>query len=138
MAATELMAVVDSPSIGGLRSDGLFWTYVEQDNVDAAMNRDAFVQFARDSEMRRRLGDLGLVSPAAVEDSRVFRREFGEVLGEVGPRIRGLRDDPELKKLAEDPEVIAMVQRGDTLALIGHPGVQRIVERVSSQTTTTQ
>jgi uncharacterized membrane protein required for colicin V production len=138
MAATEIQAVVDSPAIEGLRADGLFWTYVEHGNVDAAMNRMAFAKLSRDDEMRRRLGDLGLVEEEAVEDPRAFREAFGAVLGEVGPRIKGLRDDPELKKLAEDPEVIAMVQRGDTLALIGHPGVQSIVGRVSSQTATTQ
>ena len=137
MAATQLQAVVDSPAIERLRSDGLFWTHVEHGNVDAAMNRLAFIELSKDEEMRTRLGDLGLVGPQAVDDPRVFREEFGAVLGEVGPRIKGLRDDPELKKLAEDPEVIAMVQRGDTLSLIGHPGVRRIVERVSSQATHT-
>ena len=132
MAVTELQILVDDPAISSLSSDPMFWTYVEHGNVDSAMNRMAFLKLARDDSMRRRLGDLGLVDEASVADAHAFRVEFGQVLAEVGPRIKGLRNDPELQALAKDPEVIAMVQQGDTFALLGHPGIQSLVDRVSS------
>ena len=34
---------------------------------------------------------------------------FYEMLEQVGPRIRGLRENPELNALMNDPEVVAMV-----------------------------
>ena len=133
MATTELRALVDAPAIASLRDDRMFWTYVEHGNVDAAMNRRGFAQLAGDDAMRQRMGDLGLVDAASVEDPRAFRDEFGQVLREVGPHIRGLRNDPELQALAEDPEVMGMVQRGDTLALIRHPGILALASRVGSE-----
>jgi hypothetical protein len=51
----------------------------------------------------------------------------------VGPRIRGLRDDPELQKLIADPEVASLIQSGDTLALLGHPGFRDFVSHVASR-----
>ena len=50
----------------------------------------------------------------------------------MGPRLRGLRDDPELARLMEDPEVVAMVEAGNTWALMGHSGFQQLVARVAS------
>lgn len=132
-AISNMEAVMESESIAGLRSDPLFWTYVEHDNVDAALNRASFRLLATDPDLRRQLANLGLVSPEAAADARVFREDVSDVLGAVGPRIRGLRDDPELRALVEDPQVVAMLQSGDTMGLLRHPGFRDLVERVTSR-----
>ena len=75
----------------------------------------------------------GLVPQAAADDVRQFRDEMANVLREVGPRIRHLKNDPELQALAEDPEVIGILQSGDTLALLQHPGFRKLVDRVTSE-----
>jgi hypothetical protein len=92
----------------------------------------SFLKLMRDDTLRRRLADLGMVDEDAALDPRAFRRQTAEVLAEVGPRIRGLRNDPQLRALVEDPQVVAMLQEGDTLRLLGHPGFRDLVERVTS------
>ena len=52
------------------------------------------------------------------------------VLHEVGPRLRGLRDDPALRELLADPDVAAAVQSGDHLALFSNPEFRAVVARV--------
>lgn len=133
VALSEFQAVLDDPNIARLRGDELFWSYVESGNVDAALNRVSFQRVQRDDALRRRMADLGLVGEDAAVDTRAFRDAMAEVLREVGPRIRGLKNDPELQRLMEDPEVVAMLQSGDTLGLLGHPGFRGLVQRVSSQ-----
>ena len=132
-AVEELQGVLDSRNVASLREDPLFWTYVEHGNVDAAMNRGAFQRVLRDRELRTRLADLGLVAPEAADDPAVFRDDVGEVLRQVGPRLRGLRDDPELHALLEDPQVVAMLQSGDTIGLLRHPGFRGLVDRVTAR-----
>lgn len=129
-AIADLQAVMEHPAIDALRSDALFWTYVEHGSVHAAMNRSSFLQLSQDETLRRQLGELGLVDEAAAADSRAFREAAAEVLLEVGPRIRGLREDPALQELMRDPEVVAAVQSGDHLALMTHPGFQAVVAHV--------
>lgn len=133
LALEEVQAVLEDRNVASLRGDALFWSYVEHGNADAAMNRAAFTRLAGDPELRRRLADLGLVDPAAVDDVQLFRRDVGEVLRQVGPRLRGLREDPELQALLEDPQVVAMVQSGDTLGLLRHEGFRSLVDRVTAR-----
>ena len=121
---------MDHPAIGDLSSDPLFWTYVEHGNVDAAMNRASFLRLTYDQTLRQQLGDLGLVDAQAAADAGAFRAAAGEVLREVGPRIRGLRKDPALQELMQDPEVAAAVQSGDHLALMSHPRFRAVVAKV--------
>lgn len=128
-ALSDLQEVMEHPAIGELRADPLFWSYVEHSNVDAALNRRSFLRLTYDESLRRRLGDLGLIEAEAVADPGEFREAAAEVLREVGPRIRGLREDPALRELLEDPEVVAMVQSGDHFALISHPGFREVVAR---------
>jgi uncharacterized membrane protein required for colicin V production len=128
-AMSDLQEVMEHPGIGELRGDALFWTYVEHGNVDAAMNRGSFLRLTHDGSLRQRLGNLGLIEPAAVDDPRRFREAAAEVLREVGPRIRGLHEDPALRELLEDPEVVAMVQSGNHFGLISHPGFREVVAR---------
>jgi len=132
VALSEIEAILDDDNVKQLRSDAMFWTYVEHGNVDAARNRVSFREVVRDAALRRRFADLGLVEEAAADDPRVFEDAMAEVLREVGPRIYGLKNDPELKELMQDPEVLAMLQSGDTLGLLRHPGFQDLVERISA------
>jgi hypothetical protein len=101
--------------------------------VDAALNRVSFLAVTYDEELRGQLATLGLIDEAAARDPQAFRVTAGEVLREVSPRIRGLRNDPELKKLIEDPEVTALIQSGDTLALLGHPSFRDLVAHVAER-----
>jgi len=132
-ALEEWQGVLEAPTVQGLREDPLFWSHVEHDNVDAALGRVAALRLLNDASLRAQLADLGVVSDAAIRDASVFRDELAAVLGEVGPRVRGLRDDPAVQELVNDPEVVAMLQSGDTLRLLGHPGFRALVERVSAR-----
>ena len=133
VAAVELERVIENPNVEQLRSDATFWTYVEHGSIDTALNRGSFQRLSRDAELRARLGALGLIEPAAVDDDAAFRAAVAEVLREVGPRIRGLKNDPELHALLEDPQVVAMLESGDTLGLLAHPGFRGLVDRVTSR-----
>jgi uncharacterized membrane protein required for colicin V production len=133
VAIVEIQELLHDPRIGGLRADPVFWRHVESGDVDAALAREAFRRIGRNDALRERFAELGLVGEDAALDPRAFRNEIGEVLAEVGPRIRGLRDDPAVRQLVEDPEVVAMLQEGDTLALLGHAGFRNLVERVTSR-----
>jgi len=129
----ELQEVLDNPRVGALQEDSLFWTYVETGAVDAALNQRSFLAITYDEDLRGQLAALGLIDEAAGRDPQAFRATAGEVLREVGPRIRGLRDDPELRRLIEDPEVASLIQSGDTLALLGHPSFRTLVAYVSER-----
>ena len=131
-AMTEWQAVVETPSISMLREDASFWSLVEQGLVEPALARPAALRMLRDTELRQQLADLGVVSDGAARDAALFRDDLIAVLREVGPRMRGLHDDPELQQLAHDPEVVALVQAGDTMGLLAHPGFRSLVERVAS------
>ena len=125
--------VVDHPAVTGLREDPLFWTYVEHDNVEQALDRPVALRMLSDESLRARLAGLGLVSDSAAQDPSAFRSELAAVLNEVGPRVRHLREDPELQELMKDPEIVAAVQTGDTMMLLGHPRFRALVERAASR-----
>jgi membrane protein required for colicin V production len=129
----DLQAVLDNPHIGALQEDRLFWTYVENGAVEAALNQRSFLVVAHDDELRGQLAALGLIDEESRRDPQAFRATAGAVLREVGPRIRGLRNDPELQKLIEDPEVASLIRSGDTLALLGHPGFRTLVAYVADR-----
>jgi membrane protein required for colicin V production len=133
LALGELEGVFSSPGFMSVRDDAMFWTYLEHGNVDAALNRGSFNGITYDAPLRQHLADVGLVTQTAADDPREFRHAMAEVLRQVGPRIRQLKNDPELQALAEDPEVMALVQSGDTLALLQHPGFRKLVDRVTSE-----
>ena len=128
----EFQSLLEDSRIGDLQRDRMFWTYVENGAVDAAMNRSSMLAMSRDPALRQRLADLGLVDAAAADDPRAFRAEMRAVLEEVGPRIRRLREDPELQRMLEDPEVASMLQQGDTLGLMTHRGFRQLVARAAS------
>lgn len=132
-ALADLAKVLENANVEALRGDSMFWTYVEAGSVDAATNRGSFLDVASDASLRGQLASLGLVPPAAATDPGVFREAFADVLRELGPPLRRLRNDPGLQDLIEDPQVVAMVQSGDTVGLLRHPGIRGLVERVSAE-----
>ena len=75
------------------------------------------------------------MAPEAAEDEAAFTAAVAEVLREVGPRLRALREDPALQALVEDPEVAALLSSGDYLGLLSHPGFRQLVSRVASGAT---
>jgi uncharacterized membrane protein required for colicin V production len=128
-ALGDIQALMEHPDVLELRGDRMFWTYVEYGNVDAALNRGSFLKISYDSALRRQLGELGLIDAQAVEDPQRFREASREVLAEVGPRIRGIKEDPDMQDLMQDPDVLARVQSGDSLALLGDARFQAVVAR---------
>ncbi len=132
-AIADVQTVLEHPGINGLKDDPLFWTYVEHGAIDTALNRQSFMAITYDDELRHRLAGLGFISEEAAGDTRSFRVAAHEVLSDVGPRIRGLREDPELQALVEDPEVVAMLQTGDTLGLMTHSGIRRLAARIAAE-----
>jgi uncharacterized membrane protein required for colicin V production len=131
-AMADLQSVIANPHFSRVQNDRLFWANVEAGAVGAALNTESFIDLADDAELRKQMAALRLVSPEAAENPGLFRAAVEDVLREVGPRIRGLRNDPELQKLIEDPEIAAMVESGDTFGLMSHPRFRRLVTRVAS------
>jgi membrane protein required for colicin V production len=131
-ALGSVQIILEDERLNQMFEDRLFWTLIMNDSIDYAMNRSAVRAIVYDSELRGRFVDLGLVGEEAREKPEVFRAAMAGVFSEVAPRVQRLHQDPEMKALAEDPEIIELVQSGDTLALISHPRIQRMVERVSS------
>lgn len=132
-ALGSVQELLEDERMTGLFTDKLFWTLIQNESIDYAMNRNAVRRIVLDAEMRGRFADLGLVEEAAREDATVFRDTLAGVLKEVAPRIHRLHTDPEVQALATDPEIISLVESGDTLALIGHPRIRRVVDRVSRE-----
>jgi hypothetical protein len=133
VALADLTRVLENPNVEALRSDSLFWTYVEAGSVDAATNRGSFLAVASDAQLRGQLAQLGLVPEEAGRDPGAFRDAFSGVLRELGPPLRRLRNDPGLQELVDDPKVVAMLQSGDTVGLLRHPGIRELVGRVTAE-----
>ncbi len=128
----ELRDVLDSPHIARLQSDESFWVYLEAGSIDAAMNQPSFLELSQDPTFRRQLAALGLIDESAAADSQAFGESAREMLHQVGPRIRGLSENPELIALMGDPDVVAMVESGDTIGLMGHERFRTLVAKLVS------
>ncbi|UCE87299.1 MAG: CvpA family protein [Deltaproteobacteria bacterium] len=126
----RLQSIVDHPLLLELRDDGLFWSSLELGDVERALEQPSFARILDDASLRRDLSGLGLISDDAAHDPRAFRREASDMLHELAPRLRALRQDPELQRLVADPDVQRMVESGNTLGLLAHPGFRRLVERI--------
>jgi hypothetical protein len=131
-AMADLQAVIANPNFVALQNDRLFWANVEAGAVGAALNAGSFIDLAEDAELRGQMVALGLVPPEAAENPGLFRAAVDEVLREVGPRVRRLRNDPELQEIIADPAIVAMVEAGDTFGLMSHPRFRRLVTRIAS------
>lgn len=125
----RLQTLLDEPRVQRLGRDRTFWTYVEHGAVDAALNRASFYQILHDARLRQELAEVGLISQAAAVEPATFRHEAKEVLSDLGPRLRRVRQSPELEDLSRDPEVASAVQQGNVLALLRHPSFQRVVSQ---------
>jgi uncharacterized membrane protein required for colicin V production len=133
VALKSVQALLDDERVHAVQKDRLFWTLVENGAGERAINQASFYSIVHDPALRDQMAQLGLVSEAEAADPQAFRGAMAAMLSELGPRIKGLRNDPELQRLARDPEIISMLENGDTMALVTHPDIQRIVSRVSAQ-----
>lgn len=131
LTLASVQSLVEDPRVTQLFEDRLLWTLIQNDSIDYAMNRNAIRSIVKDTEMRGRFADLGLVGEAAREDSSAFRAELADVLSKVAPKINRLHQDPEIQSLASDPEIIELVQSGRTFALISHPRIKKLVDELS-------
>ena len=52
-----------------------------------------------------------------------------EVLEQVSPRLRQLKNDPALHKLAQDPAIQRALASGDTLTLLKNPEFRALLNR---------
>ncbi len=129
-ALGAVQGILDDPRILILRDDPDFWDAVQNGDPHRATARVSFRTVAHAPDLRRRFAQTGFVSPAESRDPDLFRGAMDGALEQVGPRIRNLREDPELHSLADDPEVVELLQSGDTLGLLLHPRFRRFVDRV--------
>jgi membrane protein required for colicin V production len=79
-ALGSVQNLVEDERVTGLFSDTLFWTLIQNDSIDYAMNRNSIRDIVNDPEMRGRFADLGLVEEAARKDRTLFRTRIAEVL----------------------------------------------------------
>ena len=129
----SVQSILEDERLEQLFTDKLFWTLIQNGSIDYALNRNAMRSMILDPEVRGRFADLGLVGDDAREDPAVFKETLGGVLTDVAPKVARLHQDPEIQALAEDPEIQQLVASGDTLALIAHPRMKRLVDRVSRE-----
>jgi hypothetical protein len=124
-----LRRVAASPALAALADDRAFWSDVEAGRADFALARPSFRALADDPAVRRELAAAGAIDAVAARDPQAFRAAARPVLLELGPRLARLRRDPELARLAADPALSDALARRDVLALLLHPGLQRVVSR---------
>jgi len=121
---------LDDPRIVAWGKDTRFWNEVENGDVDAAFESTTFLRAIRYKPLREHMATLGLISPEAVNDSRIFRDELTRVLRQVGPKIRQVRRAPELQQLAQDEALVEHLRNGDTMKIVTDPAVQHLVSRI--------
>lgn len=128
----SVQAILEDERLNGMLEDKLFWTLISNDSIDYAMNRSAIRSIVNDPEMRGHFANLGLVGEEARDDVDLFRANIKAVLVEISPKVQRLQNDPEVIALASDPEIMLLIESGDTFALMNHPTIRRIVNRVTS------
>jgi uncharacterized membrane protein required for colicin V production len=122
--------LMDRDEVRALEEDERFWAYLEHGQVDSALNTSSFLAISYRKEVRQQLADLGMADARGVEDTAFFRQEMRVMLEQLSPRVRALRNDPELVKLTHDPEIAKALEERDTGTLLTHPGVRDLVQRV--------
>ena len=127
-----LQGLLDHPDVQAVQDDAfLLDAGRERRRADRALNRMSFYRVAHDPELRATFADLGFVSEEASGDSNVFRAELRGVLDQVGSRIKGIKNDPEMQALARDPEIIGMLQSGDTIGLLRNERIRGLAARLA-------
>lgn len=129
-AIEQLRAIVESPEVAALAQDAEFWGYVESGALGTALTQPSFLKLQWNSERRRELAAVGLVDDVAAGDPALFALALRGALAQVGPRLRALREDPELAGLASDPAVADLVARRDMIGLLTNPRMQRLLGRL--------
>jgi len=131
-AIESLQGLLDDERVRAIQQDDFFWTLVENGAAGRAVHRGSFAQIAADDGLREQLAGLGVISEEAAESASVFREDAARALDELGPRLKGLSNDPELQALAGDPQITAMLESGDTMGLLGHEGVRKLAARLGA------
>jgi len=131
-ALARVERLVANPHLQGLRDDPVFWEHVEAGRPGRAADRTRFLALAYDGATRRELAALGVVDAEAAASSRAFREAATRAMASLGPRLRALRRDPAMQRLARDPAVRDLVAANDTLGLLRHPDVRRVLARALS------
>jgi len=131
-AVVDLQSIVSNPHVVAVQQDMHFWANVEAGAIAAALNTRSFIRLSEDEELRHQMASIGMIDQDSAAEADVFRAAVGDVLREVGPRLRNLRNEPEIAGLLDDPEVVAMVESGNTIGLMNHPRFRRLVSRVAS------
>jgi hypothetical protein len=126
-SAQQLLA---GPRFAALQADPLFWDLLSSGQIDAALARTSFFQLMHDDATRASMADLGLVPDEARSDPQAFRASMRDSLTAAAPRIRAIRNDPAIAELAADPDVQAALDSGDSLALLSHPQMRSLIDRV--------
>jgi uncharacterized membrane protein required for colicin V production len=125
----RLRAIGAAPEIAALAADAALWAYVEAGAYDAALAQPSFQRVQWNAALRGEIAAAGLVDEASAGDPALFALEARAALAAIGPRLRALRDDPDLARLATDPAVAEFVARNDVVGLLAHPGFQRVLAR---------
>jgi uncharacterized membrane protein required for colicin V production len=126
----RVQTLLSNPRILALQSDEAFWAYVGAGALDQALNQASFLGLAHDETTRKSLAELGLIDELDASDPRIFRAAVREVLAEAAPKVRALRSDPEIRRLLQDPELLAAYESGNTFALLTHPTMREVIDRV--------
>ncbi len=127
---TAMRALLEDPFVQELIRDPDFWSYIQEGNIDAALNTETFQEISRDTTTRSHFRELGLIDAKTAASEEAFGAYFHDILEEVSPRLRAIQHDPEFQDLLQDPALTAAAQTGDTFALLAHPGLQRFADRV--------
>jgi uncharacterized membrane protein required for colicin V production len=126
----RVRSLAANPRILALQRDQVFWSHVQRDALDTALNRASFLGIAYDETLRHELAEIGLVDRSAAVDPRLFRNDIEETLAEVAPKARQLAYSEEFQAVREDYAVRAALEAGDSVALLRNPRVQQLIGRV--------
>ena len=133
-AIEQLRALAAMPEIAALAGDREFWANVEAGAVQTALVQPSFQKIQWNAELRHQLAAVGFVDEISAGDPAIFALEMRGALEKIGPRLRQLREDPDLARLANDPAVVDLVQRRDVIGLLANPGFQRVLTHALAPT----
>jgi uncharacterized membrane protein required for colicin V production len=128
-AIEQLRVLAATPEIAALAGDREFWAYVEADAMQAAVAQPSFQRLQWNAKLRGQLAAVGFVDEISAGDPSIFALEMRGALEKIGPRLRQLREDPDLARMANDPAIIELVQRRDVVGLLAHPEFQDVLTR---------